>query len=183
MKTKVAPVEKRVRATSERSGAGLHRLMRRGLGHAFELAASIDDLPDEMNTVTLDPNLTDADGIPAPKIRWRRQPHHDRALDWFAGRMAEVHEAAGAAEVQTSVEPGGDIGWHLLGTARMGDDPATSVVDPFCRSHDVPNLFVADGSVFVTSGSTNPTATIMALALRAARSLLESASLQQTPVL
>ena len=58
---------------------------------------------------------------------------------------------------------------HVLGTARMGDDSRTSVTDPFGRLHDVPNVVVTDGSVFVTSGGANPTLTIMALALRAAR--------------
>lgn len=170
------------RPLAERSGAALHRLMRFGLGHAFELAASLDDLPDERNSVTLDPELTDGDGIPAPKITWRRQPHHDGALRWFAERMVEVHEAAGASETRPSVEPGEDIGWHLLGTARMGNDSQHSVVDPFCRAHDVENLFVVDGSVFVTSGSTNPTGTIMALALRAADHIVDNASGQRTPV-
>ena len=57
---------------------------------------------------------------------------------------------------------------HLLGTARMGDDPAASVVDRYHRSHDVPNLFICDGSSMVTSGRGQPTMTIMALAFRAA---------------
>jgi choline dehydrogenase-like flavoprotein len=61
-----------------------------------------------------------------------------------------------------------DSGWHLMGTARMGDDPATSVVDRWGRAHDVRNLFVVDGSVFVTGAAVNPTTTIQALALRTA---------------
>ena len=59
-------------------------------------------------------------------------------------------------------------GWHLMGTARMGDDPERSVVDANCQAHDADNLFVIDGSVFVTSGAVNPTPTIQAIALRAA---------------
>ena len=58
------------------------------------------------------------------------------------------------------------LGAHLLGTARMGDDPRTSVVDRFHRAHDVPNLFIVDGSVFPTSLGVNPQLTIMALAWR-----------------
>ena len=61
---------------------------------------------------------------------------------------------------------------HLLGTARMGDDPRTSVVDRWNMSHDVPNLGVIDGSVFVTAGAVNPTSTICALALRAVEHLM-----------
>ena len=72
-------------------------------------------------------------------------------------------------------------GWHLLGTARMGDDPETSVVDRWCRSHDVENLYVIDGSVFVTSGGVNPTATIAALALRATERLIEQRGRQRVP--
>ena len=59
-------------------------------------------------------------------------------------------------------------GVHLLGTARMGDDPGTSVVDRWGQAHDADNLFVIDGSVFVTSGAVNPTPTIQAIALRTA---------------
>src|SRR3979409_1275683 len=55
-------------------------------------------------------------------------------------------------------------GWHLLGTARMGVDPARSVVNEWGRSHDVKNLFIVDGSLFVTSGGVNPTSTIQAIA-------------------
>ena len=58
---------------------------------------------------------------------------------------------------------------HIMGTARMGDDPETSVVDRFGRMHELDNVHIADGSVFTTSGGFNPTLTIMALALRAAR--------------
>jgi choline dehydrogenase-like flavoprotein len=56
-------------------------------------------------------------------------------------------------------------GWHLMGTARMGADPERSVVNGWGRSHDVKNLFIVDGSVFVTSGGVNPTSTIQAIAL------------------
>jgi choline dehydrogenase-like flavoprotein len=70
---------------------------------------------------------------------------------------------------------------HLLGTARMGADPATSVVDQFGRSHDVPNLFTVDGSIFVTSGGVNPTNTICALALRCAAHIVTTANLQRIP--
>jgi choline dehydrogenase-like flavoprotein len=64
-------------------------------------------------------------------------------------------------------------GWHLMGTARMGDDPKRSVVDANCQAHDADNLFVIDGSVFVTSGAVNPTPTIQAIALRAADQIVK----------
>ena len=73
-------------------------------------------------------------------------------------------------------------GWHLLGTARMGDDPTTSVLDRWNRTHDVPNLYVVDGSCFVTSAGVNPTSSICALALRAADHMVETRFDQQVPV-
>ena len=73
-------------------------------------------------------------------------------------------DAAGATET-SSTDLVRAAGWHLLGTARMGDDPETSVVNSWGRSHDVKNLFVVDGSIFVTAGGVNPTSTIQALAL------------------
>ena len=61
---------------------------------------------------------------------------------------------------------------HYLGTCRMGDDPQKSVVNPWCRTHDVPNLFIADSSVFVTGGAVNPALTISALALRTSEGIV-----------
>jgi choline dehydrogenase-like flavoprotein len=73
-------------------------------------------------------------------------------------------EAAGAWKTYAH-GPMRMAGWHLLGTARMGTNPQTSVVNEWGRSHDVRNLFIVDGSVFVTSGGVNPTTTIQAVAL------------------
>lgn len=167
------------RPLEDRFGDAVHEIAAT-TGKVFEIAISIDDLPNENNRVTLDPELTDGDGIPAPKITWAPMLDAQKALDYFADRAAEIHRAAGAVEIRRT-EAGADVGWHLLGTARMGNDPATSVVDEFGRAHDVPNLFVVDGSVFVTSGQTNPTATIMAFAQRAAEHMVATATSQKTP--
>ena len=80
----------------------------------------------------------------------------------------ELLDAAGAEKSWRFPLHPTDGGEHLLGTCRMGDDPATSVVNRDHRSHDIPNLFLCDGSSFVTSGRGQPTMTIMALAFRAA---------------
>ena len=79
-------------------------------------------------------------------------------------KIVKLMREAGAYDVAT-VAPQLYAGWHLLGTARMGTDPATSVVNEWGRSHDVKNLFIVDGSVFVTSGGVNPTSTLQAIAL------------------
>lgn len=164
---------------TKRIGPSIHDIAAQN-GKAYEIAVSLDDLPDEDNRVTIDSTLTDSDGIPAPKITWRPSADGEKALEYFTDRAAEIHRAAGAVEVRRT-DAGPDIGWHLLGTARMGEDPETSVVDPFGRAHDVPNLYVVDGSVFVTSGQTNPTATIMAFAQRASDQMVKNAKNQAVP--
>jgi choline dehydrogenase-like flavoprotein len=82
-------------------------------------------------------------------------------------RAVEIMEAAGANTVWREPVERTNVLAHLLGTCRMGDDPETSVVDRFHRSHQVPNLFICDGSSLVTSGRGQPTMTIQALAFRA----------------
>ncbi|MDJ0867234.1 MAG: GMC family oxidoreductase [Myxococcota bacterium] len=123
-----------------------------------------EDLPEPENRVTLDPDLVDGNGIPAPKIHYRLGENSERMLEHCVARGREVLEASGAKDTvaEAPLQP---AGWHLMGTARMGTDPATSVVNEWGRSHDVRNLFVIDGSLFVTSGGVNPTNTIQALAL------------------
>ncbi len=157
----------------QRWGAAAHDIGKYA-GRALCWAGNIEDLPEESNRIVLDDTLTDSDGIPAPRIVYRISENTQKNLDYTLDRMVEMHEAAGAAHVFRhplwKEAPG-----HLLGTARMGNDPSSSVVDRFCRSHDVPNLFIVDGSVMVTSGAVNPTATIAALALRTAEHIADSA--------
>lgn len=159
-------------------GPNFHRRLER-VGRYTEWGATIEDLPEEHNRVLLDPATTDGDGIPAAKIHYTVGENSRRMIDFHVDRMSEAHLAAGAVELDV-IPVVRDSGWHLMGTARMGDDPATSVVDGFGRAHDVPNLFVVDGSVFVTSTGVNPTATIMAVALRAMRHLADHRALQPT---
>lgn len=135
-------------------------------------AANVEDLPEEHNRVTLSTEEFDSDGLPAPKVEYRVSENTRKILKYTVERMVELHKAAGAKQIITQ-ELWVDQPGHLLGTARMGDDPATSVVDSFGRSHDVDNLYIADGSIFVTSGSANPTCTISALALRVGRKVVE----------
>ncbi|MEO6512595.1 MAG: GMC family oxidoreductase, partial [Nocardioides sp.] len=156
----------------ERWGANAHRLSRRG-GQVLAWYANIDDLPEEHNRVTLDPELTDSSGLPSPRIDYTLSENTLKSLDFNEQKMREAHEAAGAVDIWLDpLVPSG----HLLGTARMGHDPATSVVDPWGRSHDVPNLFIVDGSVMVTGGAMNPTSTIASFALRAAEHLADTAA-------
>ena len=124
-------------------------------------------LPVAANSVTIDPVLKDAWGIPAMRITYKDHPDDLAFAGFLRERSVEIMEAAGAQKIWR--EPVGEsaFGVHLLGTARMGNDPATSVIDKHHRTHDVPNLFLCDGSSFVTSGRGQPTMTIQALAFRA----------------
>ena len=87
----------------------------------------------------------------------------------------EILDAMGAKRSWASRLTDNVGGVHLLGTCRMGDDPKTSVIDKYHRTHDIPNLFLCDGSSFVTSGRGQPTMTIMALAFRAAEHIMAAA--------
>ena len=139
-----------------------------------------EDLPDEANQVTLSATLTDSSGIPAPEIHYQVSENSRRLLDFHIEKASESLREAGAHTVEVD-RLMRYSGWHLLGTARMGDDPATSVLDRWNRTHDVPNLYVVDGSCFVTSAGVNPTSSICALALRAADHMVETRFDQQVP--
>jgi len=124
--------------------------------------------------------LKDSDGIAAPKIIYRMSENSYRLLDFHLARAKESLEAAGAYE--TVIAPLiRETGWHLLGTCKMGADPATSVVDAWGRSHDVPNLYIFDGSIWPTSSGMNPTATIAAMALRCTERLVGQRTNQEVP--
>ncbi len=135
--------------------------------HTLSVSVCADDLPEEANAVTLSPDMVDVTGRPAAALSYRVSENSRRALDFGLERGAELLTEAGAAELHTTPHTP-NAGFHLMGTARMGDDPATSVTDRWGATHDVPNLWVIDGSLFVTAAALNPTHTIQALALRAA---------------
>jgi choline dehydrogenase-like flavoprotein len=128
-----------------------------------------EDMPQADNRVTVDPDRKDQYGMPIPVVTVTDHPN-DTAMREFAWQKArEIYQAAGAITVwDTPPYPA----THNLGTCRMGTDPATSVVNQFGQAHEVPNLFIADGSVFPTSGSENPTLTISALAIRQAEYIM-----------
>ena len=130
---------------------------------------------------TLSTSATDSSGLPAPELHYRVSDNSRRLLDFHIAKASESLVEAGAHTVEVD-RLMRYSGWHLLGTARMGGDPATSVVDEWNRAHDVANLYVVDGSCFVTSGGVNPTSTICALALRAADHLVHNRLDQAVPV-
>jgi choline dehydrogenase-like flavoprotein len=126
--------------------------------------AACEDLPEEYNRVTLDPVLKDGHGIPAPKIDYTISENTRRMMEHGIARASEILTVAEAKNLYVSRTNLNSPG-HLLGTARMGTNPERSVVNEWGRCHDVKNLFIVDGSIWVTSGGVNPTSTIQALAL------------------
>jgi choline dehydrogenase-like flavoprotein len=165
---------------TELFGPGFHHRTSQFVGRSAEWGIVCEDLPHDTNTVTLDTQLVDSDGIPAPKVTYHVDDNTHRLLNFHTARAVEAHEAAGATTTFVT-GLGRDSGWHMTGTARMGNNPDTSVVDQHGKSHDIPNLYVMDGSVFVTSSGVNPTATIMAIALRAARAMATDKAHQKVP--
>jgi len=132
-------------------------------------------LAQDSNNVTIDPTHKDIWGRPSIRVTYKDHADDVSIAGFLQDRAMELLDAAGAQ--QSFALPFGEqnAGVHLLGTCRMGDDPQTSVVDKNHRTHDVPNLFLCDGSSFVTSGRGQPTMTIMALAFRAAEHIANAA--------
>jgi choline dehydrogenase-like flavoprotein len=145
-------------------GRDHHRTYRGLVNRRLIIGIACEDLPEEHNRVTIDPELKDSHGIPSPRIDYTISENTARMMEHGISRATEVLEAAGARNIYTSRTILNSPG-HLLGTCRMGNDPERSVVNAWGRSHDVKNLFIVDGSIWVTSGGVNPTSTIQALAL------------------
>jgi choline dehydrogenase-like flavoprotein len=149
-------------------GADYKRMLSDYYPRSVRFMSHLTSLPMPNNTVTLDHDHPDRYGRPGLCLTYTDHPDDMKTKVWFRDRMHEIMEAAGATHIWDQPVLPADGGVHLLGTARMGNDPRDSVVDKFHRAHDVPNLFLCDGSSFVTSGRGQPTMTIQALAYRAA---------------
>src|SRR5271165_5536223 len=132
-------------------------------------------LPLEQNSISLDPAVKDDWGLPAMRVTFKSHPDDVANAKFLLARQLEILEAAGARKTWTHGVWDVTSSVHLMGTCRMGNNPAESVVDKYHRAHDVPNLFIVDGSSFVTSGRQQPTCTIQALAYRAADHMVKSA--------
>ncbi len=150
-------------------GADAHRLLRDEFRHSMTVLVMGEDLPEDHNRVTLTEKI-EADGLPGVKLDYTLSEHSRKSLDFGIARAQEVLHAAGAHRIHT-IPLAPVTGWHLLGTARMGTDPETSVTDGRGRCHAVSNLLVADGSLFPTVGAVNPGSTIGALGLKIADDL------------
>jgi len=165
-----------------RWGAGFKEKLRE-FPNTMLFTAICEELPRAESRVDLDPNVKDQWGVAVPRLT-KRQHENDIAMHrYFKNKLAELAEAAGAEKVHHVDVPNATIdqktsqkgSTHNHGTCRMGSDPQSSVVDKWCRSHEVPNLWITDGSVFPTAGGYNPTLTILANAYRVADRFIDEA--------
>jgi choline dehydrogenase-like flavoprotein len=156
-------------------GAGFKRSLQENYNRQLMILTHLTTLPLESNTITLDPEVKDAWGLPAMRVTYKNHPDDLKNMAFFSDRALELLDAAGAQK-KWAIEPEETTASvHLMGTCRMGNDPKASVVDKYHRAHDVPNLFIVDGSSFVTSGRNQPTCTIQALAYRASDNITRMA--------
>jgi choline dehydrogenase-like flavoprotein len=148
-------------------GEEYKRKVRDYAGAIFSYGAFGEVLPRYENSVGIDPELKDVWGIPVLKFNYRFGDNEKKMAQDMYETGREMFQAAGF-EITSSTKNVLCEGWsiHEMGTARMGDDPKTSVLNQFEQSHDVKNLFVVDGSAFVNASAQNPTWTIMALCWR-----------------
>jgi len=155
-------------ADAPRWGSEYKRMLGEYFTRTMDVACHSTSLPVETNAISLDPEVTDRFGRPAIRVTYRDHPDDLAMMSFLQDRAREVLDGAGARRVWAPEVSEQAFGAHLLGTCRMGEDPDTSVVDTDHRTHDVPNLFLCDGSSLVTGGRGQPTMTIQALAFRAA---------------
>ena len=155
-------------------GAEFKRTLRTPAPWRFSFYGFGECLPRPTNYVELDPDTKDAWGIPALRIHCEWSDNERKLLKDMSVSAAEMLEAAGAKEVEPFVDdnaPGLTI--HEMGTARMGRDPKTSVLNAWNQCHDVKNLFVTDGACMTSSACQNPSITYMALTARAVAHAVE----------
>jgi choline dehydrogenase-like flavoprotein len=151
-------------------GADYKQMLGAYFTHTTGVLAHSSSLAKIENSISLDPDVKDSWGLPAIRVTYDYHADDVATMKWLLTKQVEILQAAGAKKIWTTGISVEEVmpSRHLMGTCRMGGDPKQSVVDGYNRAHDVANLWIVDGSCFVTSGRQQPTATIQALAYRAA---------------
>lgn len=153
-------------------GAEAKQVDRDFFNHSMAVAMVLHDMPQHDNRVDLDPSVTDAWGLPVARITLSPHENDLKQGRFLIDRGADVLEAADAKKVYRVYADRitGNCS-HQHGTTRMGNDPDTSVLNKWCRAHEVDNLYSVDGGPFPTATGANPTLTIMANAWRVAEAI------------
>jgi choline dehydrogenase-like flavoprotein len=158
-----------------RWGHAHKQYMRQFYRRTMSVMGPVQEMPVFESRIQVDPKVKDYWGIPVARMSGHRHSNDLVAAEFLSSKAAMWLKEAGATMTWTFL-PGRGVsgGQHQAGTCRMGNDPKTSVVDKYCRLHDVDNLYVIDGSVHVTNGGFNPALTIMAIAYYASEHLVKS---------
>ena len=157
-------------------GDGLRAQIKRRYGSYLFLTGEGEMIPNEETYCELDPSAVDKWGIPTLRFRWKWSEHEIRQQKHMFDTFNAIFSALGGAPTAGVPKmPAGGSAIHEVGGARMGGDPAKSVINADGRCWAVPNLYVFDGAAFASSADKNPTLTILALASRGARQMAEAA--------
>ena len=163
-------------------GAQAKQMDREFFNHSLAIAMVLHDMPQHDNRVELDAQVKDAWGLPVTRITLKPHPNDLAQGRWIIDHNAEIVEAAGAKKIyRVYIDRITGNCSHQHGTTRMGNDPATSVLNKWCQAHEVDNLFVVDGGPFPTATGANPTLTIMANAWRVAEHIADRDNAEHTP--
>jgi choline dehydrogenase-like flavoprotein len=159
------PTPNQLATSSGLWGKALREHVQNEFGHVLGIRVYCEQLPEAANSISLDTELKDYFGNPAPRITYDVGSYEREALHEATGVARRILAAAGALDIEAHPM------WllaHQIGTHRMGTDPQSSVVDRDLRTHDVSNLYLVGSGCFVTASASPPTLTIAALAIRAA---------------
>jgi choline dehydrogenase-like flavoprotein len=173
----------RVLEDHEGYGASLKQHVRKRYGTHIGFAGRGEMIPNEKSYCEIDPDIVDQFGIPVLRFHWEWSDNEINMAKDMQETFRSIVETAGGTFISRAkpagkhpygIEDGGVI-IHELGTARMGNNPKTSVLNKYSQAHDVNNIFVNDAASFVTNPDKNPTLTIMALSWRASEYLIDQA--------
>lgn len=155
-------------------GPGHRRRFDEDFGNQLLVYVLAEDLPVPSNRVLLDDSVTDSSGLPGVRVEFQAHQNDIDLTNYGVSRLEEVAAAAGASRVRSTGAQDLQPGWHLMGTARMGNTSEDSTTNKWNQTWEVPNLFVVDGSSLTTGAAVNPTPTIGALAVRAAEYIAQN---------
>lgn len=155
-------------------GEALQKAIRERASRHVRIGCTTEQLPDANNRIVPDPVLRDALGLPRPRISYRLDDYTKAGLALGRQIAQETFTRMGATEIQHKPDEEFQGAGHVMGTARMGSDARSAVVDRDLRSFDHPNLFIQGSAVFPTGATANPTLTIAALALRSVAVIRQS---------
>src|SRR5205085_10304315 len=164
-------------------GVGLKQRLRKDYGTYLGFSGRGEMIPNSDTYCEIDPDSVDQWGIPTLRFHFKWSDHEIKMAKDMQETFRSIVEAAGGTDTTKTLTDGpnpygiadGGVIIHEIGTARMGGDPKTAVLNGYCQAHDVKNLFVTDAAGFVSNPDKNPTLTIMAVSWRASEYLLGEA--------